>query len=120
MEPLNVRIDSKTAAIIDRVARRNRLSKSEVVRSALTTLGERESRSSTAHPSQSMAHVIGCWDSGGLRLSERAGEQFARLLAREHRPDFLARLRKIYGGKPLKVSGAELIASERAQPESST
>ena len=29
------------------------------------------------------------------------------------RPDFLARLRKVYGNLPLKVSGAELIARER-------
>jgi len=29
------------------------------------------------------------------------------------RPDFLRRLRKIYGGKVLKVSGAELLAEER-------
>src|SRR5260370_25755988 len=29
------------------------------------------------------------------------------------RPDFLARLKKVYRGKPLKVSGAELISRER-------
>jgi antitoxin (DNA-binding transcriptional repressor) of toxin-antitoxin stability system len=29
------------------------------------------------------------------------------------RPDFLARLKKIYRGKPLKVSGAELTSQER-------
>jgi antitoxin (DNA-binding transcriptional repressor) of toxin-antitoxin stability system len=29
------------------------------------------------------------------------------------RPDFLARLKKIYRGKPLKVSGAELLSRER-------
>lgn len=29
------------------------------------------------------------------------------------RPDFLARLKKLYRGKPLKVSGAELLAAER-------
>ena len=29
------------------------------------------------------------------------------------RPDFLARLKKIYGEKTLKVSGAELLAEER-------
>ena len=29
------------------------------------------------------------------------------------RPDFLARLKKIYRGKPLKVSGAELVSRER-------
>jgi len=29
------------------------------------------------------------------------------------RPDFLARLKKLYRGKPLKVSGANLLAAER-------
>ena len=29
------------------------------------------------------------------------------------RPDFLARLKKLYGHKHLKVSGAELLAQER-------
>jgi antitoxin (DNA-binding transcriptional repressor) of toxin-antitoxin stability system len=29
------------------------------------------------------------------------------------RPDFLARLKKIYYGKPLKVTGAELVSRER-------
>ncbi len=33
--------------------------------------------------------------------------------ARRRRPDFLARLRKIYGNKILKVSGADLLAKER-------
>ena len=31
------------------------------------------------------------------------------------RPDFLARLKKLYRGKPLKVTGAELLASERSR-----
>jgi antitoxin (DNA-binding transcriptional repressor) of toxin-antitoxin stability system len=31
------------------------------------------------------------------------------------RPDFLARLRAIYGTKVLKVSGAELLARERSR-----
>ena len=30
-------------------------------------------------------------------------------------PNFLARLKKIYRGKPVKVSGAELISRERDQ-----
>ena len=29
------------------------------------------------------------------------------------RPDFLARLHRIYGGKKLRVSGAQLLAQER-------
>lgn len=31
------------------------------------------------------------------------------------RPDFLARLKRIYRNKPQKVSGAELLAGERAR-----
>jgi antitoxin (DNA-binding transcriptional repressor) of toxin-antitoxin stability system len=31
------------------------------------------------------------------------------------RPDFLARLKKLYRGKPLKVSSAELLSSERGR-----
>ncbi len=31
------------------------------------------------------------------------------------RPDFLARLKKIYPGKPLKVTGAKLLSRERGR-----
>jgi hypothetical protein len=34
-------------------------------------------------------------------------------MTRGKRPDFLARIEHIYGGKRLKVSGAELLAKER-------
>ena len=34
-------------------------------------------------------------------------------VAPKRRPDFLARLKRLYRNKPLKVSGAELIARER-------
>lgn len=33
--------------------------------------------------------------------------------ASPRRPDFVARLRSIYGAEPLKVSGAKLLAEER-------
>jgi len=31
------------------------------------------------------------------------------------RPDFLARLKRVYGDKPMKVSGAELVSRERGR-----
>jgi antitoxin (DNA-binding transcriptional repressor) of toxin-antitoxin stability system len=37
----------------------------------------------------------------------------AKPMIRTRRPDFLGRLKKIYGSKPLKVSGAELVSRER-------
>ena len=57
----------------------------------------------------------------------QAGEEIAitkrrRVIARllppasakpRRRPNFLARLKKLYGGKVLKVSNAELLAAER-------
>ena len=80
MGALNVRVDPQTAALVERVARESGLTKSEVVRQALATLREHGARAAAATPSEAMAHLIGSWDSGGMRLSERTGEQFARLL----------------------------------------
>jgi antitoxin (DNA-binding transcriptional repressor) of toxin-antitoxin stability system len=39
----------------------------------------------------------------------------AEVVADPQRPDFKARLKKIYGDKVLKVSGAELLARERTR-----
>lgn len=80
MGTLNVRIDPETAALVDRIAHERGLTKSEVVREALAILRERETET-TGIPSRSrMARIIGSWDSGGMRLSERTGEKFAALL----------------------------------------
>ncbi len=83
MGALNVRVDPQTAALVERVARESGLTKSEVVRQALATLRKREARPSRATPYELMAHLIGSWDSGGMRLSERTGERFARMLQEE-------------------------------------
>ncbi len=80
MGALNVRVDPQTAALVERVAPEGGLTKSEVVRQALATLREHGARAAAAAPSEAMAHLIGSWDSGGMRLSERTGERFARLL----------------------------------------
>ena len=52
--------------------------------------------------------------------SPSASARLSRLLpvelpASQPRPDFLARLRAIYGARMLKVSGAELLAKERSR-----
>ena len=65
------------------------------------------------------------YDFSKIERALRAGEEIqitkrrqviARLVperARGARPDFMARLRQIYGDTKLKVSGAELISRER-------
>jgi antitoxin (DNA-binding transcriptional repressor) of toxin-antitoxin stability system len=56
-------------------------------------------------------------DGQELQVTKR-GKMIARLLpvnpaAPARRPDFLARLKKIYRGKPLKLTGAALLSRER-------
>jgi hypothetical protein len=80
MSELNVRIDAELAALLERVARQTGRTKSEVVRDALETLRERDAQGVGKRPIEAMAGLIGCWDSGGMRLSERTGERFAQLL----------------------------------------
>src|SRR5713101_8286372 len=80
MSELNVRIDAEMAALLERIARQSGRTKSEVVRDALDTLRALGTQGAATPPAETMAGLIGCWDSGGARLSERTGERFARLL----------------------------------------
>ena len=80
MSELSVRIDPEMADLLERVARQTGRTKSEVVRQALETLRARGTHGTAKPPAKTMARLIGCWDSGGARLSERTGERFARLL----------------------------------------
>ena len=85
MSALSVRIDPQTAAFLERVARERGLTKSEVVRQALLYLHQRTARTAAQTPYERMAHLIGSMDSGGMQLSERTGERFARMLQEEKR-----------------------------------
>ena len=59
------------------------------------------------------AHIERLFQQGKeLEITKRK-QVIARLLPVARRPDFLARLRRIYGSKKLKVSGAQLLAQER-------
>jgi hypothetical protein len=93
MGALNVRIDPETAAFLERIARERGLTKSEVVRQALETLRKKTKRSPSATPYELMAHLIGSGDSGGMRLSERTGERFARMLQEKKNADRTRRRR---------------------------
>lgn len=78
--PMSVRLDAKTERLVGRLARTKGQTKSEVVREAITVLAHRETGARRARsPYEALAHLIGCADSGGARLSEKTGE---KLLAR--------------------------------------
>ncbi len=78
--PTTVRLDPRTQALMQRLTKRTGRTKSEVIREAIRRLGnaERGEPSGTAY--EAMEHGLGCWDSGGARLSERTGRAFTALL----------------------------------------
>ena len=79
--PLSVRLDPKTESLIGRLARKRRQTKSEVIRDAICVLATQEEKGSgKKRPYDLVAHLIGCVDTGGARLSQNTGEKFAKLL----------------------------------------
>jgi hypothetical protein len=84
--PLSVRLDADTARLVNRLARTRGQAKSEVVREALRALA-REQRTSRSGPTlhDAIAHHIGCFDSGGMKLSAKTGRRFAALLTERRR-----------------------------------
>jgi hypothetical protein len=78
---LSVRLDAKTESLVGRLARRRRQSKSAVIRDAIGVLAKQEEKGvGKKRPYDLVAHLIGCVDSGGARLSVKIGERFANLL----------------------------------------
>ena len=84
--PLSLRLDADTERLVNRLARRRGQSKSEVLREALRALA-REQRASRSGPTlyDAIAHHIGCFDSGGMNLSDKTGRRFTALLAERAR-----------------------------------
>ncbi len=83
---LSVRVDAETTAAIERLARQRRSTKSQVIREAVAALAERERNGARGpSPYDAIPHLIGCYDSGGLRLSEHTGEKFAVRLREQRR-----------------------------------
>lgn len=87
MSALSIRVDPETAAFLECAARQTGRTKSELVRQALEALRNQEAQP-VMRPAAAMTGLIGCWDSGGMRLSERTGARFAQMLQKqrhEHR-----------------------------------
>ena len=76
--PTTVRLDPQTLSLLHRLAKRTGRTKSDVIRDAIRRLGEGTEISPSAY--EAMEHRLGCWDSGGARLSERTGRAFTALL----------------------------------------
>ncbi len=83
--PTTVRLDPRTLALMQRLAKRTGRTKSEVIREAIRRLGNTETMEPSGTAYEAMEHGLGCWDSGGARLSQRTGDAFTALLAAKRR-----------------------------------
>jgi hypothetical protein len=84
--PLSVRLDEKTESLIERLARKRRQTKSEVIRDAIGVLASQDETSGgQKRPYELVAHLIGCVKGGPRDLSERTGEKFHQMLTERRR-----------------------------------
>ena len=77
---VSVRLDEETRKVLERLVRRRRLSRSEVVRQGIHMLAEREPGAFEANPYDSVRHLIGAVRGGPPELSERTGDRFRKAL----------------------------------------
>lgn len=85
MATIAVRLDPESEEALNRVARETGQTKSEIVREALLQLPKRKARRKVVRPYDLMKNGIGCFNSGGLRLSERTGDKFYELLVADRK-----------------------------------
>lgn len=77
--PLSVRLDAKTEALIGRLAKRRKQSKSEVIRDAIGVLTEQQDkRNGSQRPYDLVAHLIGCVQGGHGICPCARGRSFAK------------------------------------------
>ena len=84
MPTLSIRLDARTASLVDRVAAQTRKTKSDILREAIDQYAETISEKAEGEkPYDKIAHLIGSWNSGGKQLSTRTGEKFAEMLRQD-------------------------------------
>ena len=79
--PTSVRLDAKTERMVERLAREKGLSKSEIIREALSIAANRETRIRKAdRPYDVVKHLIGSVEGLPPDLSVKTGKRFRQLL----------------------------------------
>jgi hypothetical protein len=84
--PLSVRLDADTESLIERLARKRRQTKSEVIRDAIGVLAKEEEKGAgKQRPYDLVAHLIGCVKGGPRDLSVNTGKKFHQMLVERAR-----------------------------------
>jgi len=81
---LTIRIDASTQRAIERLAKKNRMSKSAVVRKALQRFASEPLPTKQASVYASVADLIGSYHSGDGGLSVRTGSRLREALKKRH------------------------------------
>jgi Arc/MetJ-type ribon-helix-helix transcriptional regulator len=82
---LSVRLDSETKRLLTRLARSQRVSRSEVVRRAIRALAKDDAETAGVSVYDQIKDLIGVASSGRSDLSENTGEKFYQIVAEKHR-----------------------------------
>ena len=78
-------MDMETERLVERVARRRKQTRSQVVREAIAQLAREETSGGGRAPFESIAHLIGCVRGGPPDLSRRTGDKLKALLRERER-----------------------------------
>ncbi len=81
--PTSVRLDPKTEAVVRRLARQTRRTKSEVIREAIARMAEEGDTPRPSSPYAAVEDLIGIAHGGPPDLARRADEAFQDLLVRK-------------------------------------
>lgn len=79
---LTFRLDPTDEAVLARLARRERRSRSSIVRDAIARYAEQKLNAAGGSAFSRLERWVGCWDSGGKDLSVDSGAKFRKLLGR--------------------------------------
>jgi len=84
--PTSVRLDAKTERLVEKIARDEGRTKSQVIREAIVAAAEsKRGKREETRPYDRIAHLIGIAKGGPSDLSERTGEKFRKLLEEKRR-----------------------------------
>jgi Arc/MetJ-type ribon-helix-helix transcriptional regulator len=81
--PVTLRLDAKTRRQITRIAERRRISKSELIRQALSSWTELHE--ANCSPYEAMADLLGVVRGGNPKRSENGGRKFQKILKEKRR-----------------------------------
>lgn len=82
---LTVRLDPETRKLLNRLAKEQGVSRSDIVRTGIRLVAEHHETSRESNPYERIRHLIGSARGGPPDLSERTGEKFREILSRKRR-----------------------------------